>query len=410
MNKKIIILHIFHDDKFFDSVSDFFDSLSNTENKYIYYSKSDFQFKYIRKIEKITIVSEYHEYIKWFSDKTIDIIFFHSLPSDKYFLFKYIDKLKIIIWWAWGYDIYSSCLGLPPLIKLNLFKPKTENLIRNLRKKKIIKYNVKEFIFNKDMNLFFKIKCILRKLFYILKSFSFKNLQQQVISRIDYFLPVLPIEYEIMKSSVPFFSAKPFMLSVSPSKTVFPLYYKNNTNGNILIGNSLTYENNHLDIFEMLCGIKLAPGRRFVVPVNYGNDYNSDPYYLKRISNMSEDTTVWLTEFLQYNEYKKIIKKCSHAIFGHVRQQAMGNIFLCLQNGIKIYLYRDSISYKQLLAWGYCIFSIENDLTVESLNQPLTDKQSVSNFNLLKKRNLSKIENVEKELSDIILLRENKNH
>lgn len=37
--KKVVILHVFTDDKFFDSVSSFFDSLKNVENVYVFYSK-----------------------------------------------------------------------------------------------------------------------------------------------------------------------------------------------------------------------------------------------------------------------------------------------------------------------------------------------------------------------------------
>lgn len=40
--KKVVILHVFTDDKFFDSVSSFFDSLKNVENVYVFTKKQSF--------------------------------------------------------------------------------------------------------------------------------------------------------------------------------------------------------------------------------------------------------------------------------------------------------------------------------------------------------------------------------
>ena len=37
------------------------------------------------------------------------------------------------------------------------------------------------------------------------------------------------------------------------------------------------------------------------------------------------------------------------AVFGVIRQQAIGAIKQCLRNGIKVYLYEDSIVYKHLI-------------------------------------------------------------
>ena len=128
--ERIKILHVFIDDKFFDSVSNFFDNLSGIVNNYIFLAPKGYKFKYIKRVDKISIVHSLKEYLSYFSNSNIDVIYFHSLPYDKYYLFKYIDKTKIVIWWAWGYDIYYKAADvLPPLINLNLYKPETLQLI-----------------------------------------------------------------------------------------------------------------------------------------------------------------------------------------------------------------------------------------------------------------------------------------
>ena len=60
---KIVILHVFDDEKFFDSASDFFDSISGIENLYYMYMPDNMAFKFIKKNEKINIITSYQKYI-----------------------------------------------------------------------------------------------------------------------------------------------------------------------------------------------------------------------------------------------------------------------------------------------------------------------------------------------------------
>ena len=82
---------------------------------------------------------------------------------------------------------------------------------------------------------------------------------------------------------------------------------------------------------------------------------------------------IWLEDFIPFKEYISYLDSITHAVFGQIRQQAIGNINFCFERGIKIYLYSDSIIYKQLNKWGYIIYTIENDLTSDSLNEVLDE-------------------------------------
>ena len=53
---RIVILHVFDDEKFFDSASDFFDSIPGIENLYYMYMPDNSSFKFIKKREKIELV------------------------------------------------------------------------------------------------------------------------------------------------------------------------------------------------------------------------------------------------------------------------------------------------------------------------------------------------------------------
>ena len=58
----------------------------------------------------------------------------------------------------------------------------------------------------------------------------------------------------------------------------------------------------------------------------------------------------------------------------------MGNIYKCLSGGIKIFLYKDSIVYKQLKLDGYHVYTIDDDLRGDALQHPLSLEEATQNI------------------------------
>ena len=141
----------------------------------------------------------------------------------------------------------------------------------------------------------------------------------------------------------------------------------------------MTFTNNHLDIFEKLKSLQLSSQSKYIVPINYGTDF-SDKAKFKKMSNLDEQA-IWLEKFIPHREYLDIIQSCSHAIFGVIRQQALGNIYLCIIRGVKIFLYKNSIVYQHLTKAGYKVFAIE-DITSEQLSTPLSRQDAYNNYKL----------------------------
>ena len=106
---------------------------------------------------------------------------------------------------------------------------------------------------------------------------------------------------------------------------------------------------------------------------------------IKEKANLPNDKSIWLDTFLPRDEYKALLSSITHAIFGHIRQQALGNIYLCLRRSVKIYLYKDSLIYKQLKEWGYIVYTIDEDLTEESLKTVLQEEMAFHNYTLINK-------------------------
>lgn len=357
------ILHVFKDEKFFDNVSIFFDSLKGVTNRYVFYTKETIhEFKYIHLVEKVEVIHDKKRYLELFHSSEVNIIYFHSLSPVLYKLFNYIDDSKIVIWWGWGFDIYEPYRLLRPIVPLPLYKPKT---LAYMRRNSITLWNMVRFVYHLFVAPFNYIK------------------RTKAISRIDYYTPVLSTEYDmICANNKHFFHAKPFMLKHGPGMLRdIPHFYYCKEAKNVLVGNSLTYTNNHLDILDILIKRDLGE-RKIILPVSYGDAFGGCSDVLKRVSNFKIENAIWLNGFLPISEYKTIICSVSHAIYGHIRQQAMGNVSFCFCYGVKVFLYKNSVVYKHCIEKGYVVYTIDDDLNDYELSTPLSESDARTNFDI----------------------------
>ncbi len=375
--KQIRILHVFLDDKFFDITSRVFDDLSNVENLYYFHTTDkNYSFKFIKRTDRVRVFHSRKEYLKCFSNPSIDAIYFHAMHHRVYPLFHHIDSKKKVIWWCWGYEIYSPSRLLSPLLDIKCFGPLTQKYVN---KTLYSKYN------------------LIRYPYWILRYFHDIWLRRKVVGRVDYFSPVLPIEYDLLKERCRYFRAKPFMLRGAgwSGSTSHPAISKAQ---NILIGNSLTFPNNHLEIFEYIRNFRLK-GQKYVLPISYGGEYGKTE--IKQLANLPADSAIWLDGFMPREEYDTLFASISHAIFGNLRQQALGNIYMCLARGIKTYFFKDSLTYKSLKDDGYKVFTIEDDLSEESLLEVLPATDCATNQNILKSQFSNIKERTERELQEM---------
>lgn len=152
---------------------------------------------------------------------------------------------------------------------------------------------------------------------------------------------------------------------------------------NILVGNSGSSTNNHLELFEILKQFNLQ-GKNLITPLSYG-----DKRYISLIC--SEGKKYFgghfhpLTKFMPFDLYNNIISSCSVAIMNHYRQQGVGNILTALYTGSKVFISKQNIMYPYLKRIGCRVFSIEDGLVpsnLEALN-PLAEEDIQLNQNVL---------------------------
>ncbi|HRP33262.1 MAG TPA: TDP-N-acetylfucosamine:lipid II N-acetylfucosaminyltransferase [Agriterribacter sp.] len=353
---EIKILHILNDDKFIDR------HISNIQ-------KGDFQNTFVYLKEEFTYTGSSLQLLKHvkpyslaFDDLINDcqnyhVLILYYLSKDKADIVNKLKKKKpIIIWSFYGGDLYSL-----PEIKTGLFSPGTLNVL-NISTKKTPFLYIKDFL------------CPLYKIFS--KNSASIAAIRKAISRIDYFAWYNKEEYEFLnerfKNKLPVFLkssiATPFNLIHGTSEKL----------GSILIGNSASPYNNHIDIIQELD--KLNYSGKITIPFSYGSQH-----YITRIKELVKSSKLhisFLESFFPYQDYISLMNEHTCAIFNSYRQMALGNIFIALKCGVKVYLSSKNPSYQWLKKKGFFIYSIENDLTrhVKENNLRLSEEYAKLNI------------------------------
>ena len=173
---------------------------------------------------------------------------------------------------------------------------------------------------------------------------------------VNYVITVLPYEFKIIKKE---FGLIAKYLDYNYGVNKFNRFPNVSLGNSILIGNSATSANNHLDIFDIIKNTN----SKMIVPLSYGaygyQDYKERVIY--QGNKLFKDNFHAIKSFLPIQEYDKILMSCNTMIMYHIRQQALGNIYMALYLGMRVFLNKKSITYKYMNDIGMIIFELEKD-------------------------------------------------
>ena len=280
---------------------------------------------------------------KFVQQNSIDGIIIHGLSG---YYANLIYKLKAtlkIAWVVWGYDMYQR-----PQVRNLLYATETSRIIN---KKVQVKNSIKSITF-------------LKKLYYLVtKKNDYEFYYQKAFNKIDYFGSYI---YEDFLFFDKYFKHNTSFLYFSSNTLNQYLGGKedlrvNDIAKNILIGNSNTIENNHLDVLKMLSDVPDLNSVELIVPLSYGTDNQ----YRKRIIDngikLFGDNFIPLLQFMPRSKYLELLSNCSTAIFYHYRQQAMGNIIALFYMGVRIYLSKKNPVYSYCKRIGLHVFDLDSE-------------------------------------------------
>lgn len=354
------ILHLIpNDEKTIKLICARFSEIEENENRYIVHSSKKVKLapgcnsREILRIVDSTFFfsSECKKDVLW-----CDMLIVHYMTPWSAYVLLTAPKNLPIIWSGWGGDYYRLIEQFEGALVL----PLTANMQTS-----------SERPVGRSIHPIRLIKAPLRK---VLDLTLFKNWEQRILERVDYFSSPIPEDYLLLTKLLPNFKAKYHQLNYGSVETLFLSEPQYVTGEDVLIGNSATPTNNHIEIFQVLREFDLE-GRKLIVPLSYG-----DASYRKEIINVGRSTFGEnfqpLTEFMSLAEYDRTISSCSTVLMNHRRQQALGNINTMLYKGAKVFLNADSVVYsffKKRGAHVYAISDIANN--VGGLFQSITEDQ-----------------------------------
>lgn len=350
--------HFVIDDKFIPDSIKCFDGAKLTCNTYYYVKENNYELQFLDP-HKVKVVSK-QAAADILSNNGIDVVCLHSLYSLPFELICSIKKNIKVIWYAWGFDLYSNPAPTGPLLNIGeRIMPITKTLHPSEKwKAKLLK----------------KSKAMIKNVL----GFSSNITSSEVyaaLNRIDYFSGVFENEFDMLYASQPQFRAKKVIQNY-----IHPEEFRledidmpvNLTDHNILLGNSATYHINHVDIMHQIKGYVDATAK-IIAPLSYQIVPTYVEQVIKEGKRLFGDNFVPLKGYLPFDEYTKIMNSCDSLILGQKQQAATCNCLTAMWNGLKLFLPEDSMNYRYYSQLGFIVFSVEKDFS----KKPVLSKDDI---------------------------------
>lgn len=346
----ISIVHLCQDQKWTGGAYYLFEKAFPKKNNYIVIKPSDKSLKHITFINPLveTTIDKFNSIAAQMLENA-SIIVLHGLNTNHAIVASKHVIRKKILWLTMGAEIY----GNPYIYNERIIGVKTEALRREIA----IRFYLKEGIRQVLMSLKFG------------KTLSKKDghkLIAKVAKDIDYVGAFYRGRVEMLKRLGTIKENAKFQ-----SFSYYPLEYIVNSREdinvqgeNVLLGNSASYTNNHLEAIDKLADLELGC-RKIYTPLSYGNNHYANEI-IKYGKRKLKHNFSPLIDFLSLSDYNKLIQSCGIVIMNHYRDQGVGNILSTLYRGSKLFMSERSAVYEYLKSIGCVVFCIEQDLDVNN--------------------------------------------
>lgn len=371
-DSEVQFIHFFDDEKFVNNAIEIFGYLNvDTPQYFVIKDKynDDFIHANPKLVEKIVLnqPADYQDlknHLNGIHGKKA--ILFHNLTQRKQKVVKMLPDDILLVWFSWGNDVYNAWKPF----KYKIYEPNTSRFVfRNFSLK------------SKLLNLLF-FKYGLHK---VLGSSSkiYDTPYYKATQKIDISVPVLSSEsYYLSKINNKFVYA-PFTYGNLNLFTSGITYHDVPKANNILVGNSCTASNNHVEVFKKLSRLNLG-NRKVIVPLSYGDRGDYLDFVLKKGKQFLGKNFYPLIDFMPLEAYNKLLFSCSVAIFNHVRQQAVANIIVMGCFGARIFFNQRGMAYKFYKSEGLQVSTLKS-LNQHVLETKLTSKELKTNRSVMKK-------------------------
>ncbi len=126
----------------------------------------------------------------------------------------------------------------------------------------------------------------------------------------------------------------------------------------VLIGNSATSTNHHMGVIDWIARYR-DEDMEVYIPLSYGGDNEYCEKIMAYAADKLGDKFYPVLNYMDLNSYIEFVADMDIGIFNNNRQQAMGNILMCLGLGKKVYLREDTSMWARYVEDGYQVFPIK---------------------------------------------------
>lgn len=356
------ILHLIHDNKFFDFVNAVFSGLPGVQNRFIAFAPGTAPTAHVESIDLWRRVGWLY-FISRSAQKDIawcDCLVVHFVESYGALYILRAPARVTAVWSGWGGDY----MALLPDTERALLSPETAALLEDIRREACQQ----------------SLSAVIRRLAdRARRIFIDRPLRSAAIARADYFSAPLREDYDLLQETLgPRFRARYAQLNYGSIERSFGVGPAGLTGEDILLGNSATATNNHIEMLRLLSRCDLGD-RKVVVPLSYGDPDYRDAV-VRRGKQLLGVRFEPLLAFMPLAEYNAQLARCSVAIMNHRRQQALGNIGASLYRGARLYLDEAGMMYRVFRDLGAHVSSTRSLEETRALpSEPLTREQQAQN-------------------------------
>ncbi|MFF1635243.1 TDP-N-acetylfucosamine:lipid II N-acetylfucosaminyltransferase [Leifsonia sp. NPDC058248] len=352
------IVHIGPDSQFLQFAANVFESVAPGANEYLVVGSSDdetLRHPIARGAVHVVSPSRRGVVALLARRRECDLIVAHSMTPHAAAAFARARPQTVTVWSGFGFDYYGNH---------ELLGPQTRELAAGLAQTEAA------------------TRVPLRRAFGSAWYLFARRLTRRAAARADYFSAPVPTDEPVFRSQFPQFHGQYSQLNyASLEETFATVGADREKGGGVLVGNSATPSNNHLEAFELLAGRDLG-GRRIIVPLNYG-----DPTYRDAIAERGTQlfgaAFLPLIERMPLDEYNELVAGCDIVIMNQRRQQGLGNIGTALYAGATIFLDDANPVYEFLRQAGASVRSTSELRSAGPLPPPLSDDELAANHRFL---------------------------
>lgn len=346
-------LHLSYDEKFLDPFIDYAERFTSSDNKYIVICKNG-ELNHVQ--SGIVIKSDEDiESLEKIISKLNDIkrIYFHALPK----LFaELINGSKITSIKKYLLFYGGEVFGLNRF-ESEFYLDKTLHINRKLSHSKI----------ELSLNPIQLRRNILNHKHYSSLKFNKDREVESALKKIDFIAHYIQEDVdEYVKKINPNIKQINWNYFGQDQSKVSQIEGKNKNAKTILMGNSASPFNNHIDGIDYLHSLDLK--LKIIAPLSYGGN----PKYINYVESYGNqkfgDGFQALTKFLKPEKYYSLMRDVKAAVFFNVRSQAAGNILWLLSNKIPVFMLEESSLFKFLKSNDIHVYSIKKHLNL-SLGQ-----------------------------------------